>query len=162
MSTLNIRCLSKTCLQLCVVVWFPCSPKSSNPVSNAGLKVEKHSAIFIIALYWCIIVDTGCSFSDSWGICLLFFCVPIFVAPSNWELFQRFQTCKMCTSVGLIMSNSLGPLQTRSMLQRFVSYETIALKRLVFPNSHWLFYSEASFRKVRANSSGLICSILLR
>ena len=47
-------------------------------------------------------------------------------------------------------SNSFGPLQTRSMLQLFVSYETIALKRLVFPNSHWLFYSEISFRKVRA------------
>lgn len=92
---------------------------------------------------------------------VLYFSVSQFLLPLQNGNYFRFQTCKMCTLVCLIMSNSPGPLQARSMFQWFVSYETIVLKRPVFLNSHWLFYSQDSFRKVRANSSGLICSVLL-
>lgn len=124
-------------MQLWTVVQFSFSLKSFNPGPKVRFKAGKYNDLTIFAL------DCGRSqivFGDSCGPCLTFCCVPIFVAASKWELFQRFQTCKTCTSICLMVSNSLySSSNKQDPCFSGLSPMGPILKRLVFLNSHWLF-----------------------
>lgn len=86
--------------------------------------------------------------------------VPIFVAASELELLQRFQTCRCARPYVKWCVIFTASFQTSKTQWWSVLYETVVLKSLGFLNSHWLVYSEDSFRKVGADCMGFICSAL--